>query len=93
MTLFQVLLNLQQFSDEMHIYVQRPWTLDSDANVCSQTAFTATIPEPPDSYTYFLDAALCKALLAQSQTRNLCLQDSCMAMIEYALQNKTEINT
>jgi hypothetical protein len=35
MTLFTVLLNLNQFPEQHNLYVQRPWTLESETLVQS----------------------------------------------------------
>ena len=37
MDLFHVLVNIQQFSEHDSIYVERPWTLESEAQVLSSS--------------------------------------------------------
>ena len=43
MTLFTVLLNLNQFPEQHSLYVQRPWTLESETLVQSPSSINNTL--------------------------------------------------
>lgn len=85
MTLFMVLLNLNQFPEQHNLYVQRPWTLDSETLVQNQTSINCII-QREDRYSYFLPISTIQQYFKYLEPKNLCLQDSCQRIIEFALQ-------
>ena len=63
MDLFHVLVNIQQFSEHDSIYVERPWTLESEARVIHiKDKATPTAHLENKVYTYFLDIYLVQDL-------------------------------
>ena len=85
MTLFTVLLNLNQFPEQHNLYVQRPWTLESETLVQNQTSMNCII-QGEDRYSYFLPIATIQQYFKYLEAKNLCLQYSCHRIIEFALQ-------
>ena len=53
MTLFMVLLNLNQFPEQHNLYVQRPWTLESETLVQRHSSINCIMWEK-NLYNYFL---------------------------------------
>jgi hypothetical protein len=45
MTLFTVLLNLNQFPEQHSLYVQRPWTLESETLVQNPSSINCIMRE------------------------------------------------
>jgi len=84
-TLFTVLLNLNQFPAQHSLYVQRPWTLESEALVQSPISINCIMQEK-NLYSYFLPIATIQQYFKYLEAKNLCLQDSCQRIIEFALQ-------
>jgi len=86
MDLFQVLLNLDQFSEEDTLYVQLPWTLESEVQVIfSPEEERKIIKTDNQLFEYFLDVSKVDALLVQLSHHNLCLRDQCQHIIEFAI--------
>ena len=85
MTLFMVLLNLDQFPERHSLYVQRPWTLDSETLVQRHSSINCNI-QKDNLYSYFLTISTIQPYFKYLEPKNLCLQDSCQRIIEFALQ-------
>lgn len=85
MTLFMVLLNLDQFPAQHSLYVLRPWTLESETLVQSHSS-NNDIRQDEDQYCYFLPISTIKQYFKYLEAKNLCLQDNCQRIIELALQ-------
>lgn len=85
MTLFTVLLNLNQFPEQHNLYVQRPWTLESETLVQSPSSINCIMREK-NLYNYFLPISTIQQYFKYLEPKNLCLQDSCQRIIEFALQ-------
>lgn len=85
MTLFMVLLNLDQFPERHSLYVQRPWTLDSETLVQRHSSINCNIKKD-NLYSYFLTISTIQQYFKYLEPKNLCLQDSCQCIIEFALQ-------
>ena len=85
MTLFTVLLNLNQFPERHSLYVQRPWTLDSETLVQRHSSINCNI-QKDNLYSYFLPISTIQQYFKYLEPKNLCLQDSCPRIIELALQ-------
>ena len=85
MTLFMVLLNLDQFSEQHSLYVQRPWTLESETLVQRHSSINCNI-QKDNLYSYFLTISPIQQYFKYLEPKNLCLQDSCQRIIEFALQ-------
>ena len=88
MNLFQILLNLHDFSDNETIYAVEPWTLESEAEVILEPA-TGLIHFSRDAkmFEYFLEITTAKALYQQLEIHNACTQAQCQHIIEYAIHN------
>ena len=87
--LFHVLLNIDQFSEEATIYVELPWTLESEAQVIYiKDKATPNIHLENKVYTYFLDIYLVDELVAQFANQNLCIRDTCQRIVEFAMNTE-----
>ncbi|NNH35459.1 hypothetical protein HLH12_07845 [Acinetobacter sp. NIPH 2377] len=85
MDLFHVLVNIQQFSEHDSIYVERPWTLESEAQVLSSSEDAKIISIENKVFEYFLDISIVDELLAQCSNQNLCIRDTSQRIIEFAI--------
>ena len=85
MTLFMVLLNLNQFPEQDSLYVQRPWTLESETLVQSPSSINCNM-QKDNLYSYFLPISTIQQYFKYLEPKNLCLQDSCQRIIEFAQQ-------
>ena len=84
MDLFHVLVNIQQFSEHDSIYVERPWTLESEAQVLSSSEDAKIISIENKVFEYFLDISIVDELLAQCTNQNLCIRDTSQRIVEFA---------
>ncbi|TCB38262.1 hypothetical protein E0H82_01310 [Acinetobacter sp. ANC 4910] len=87
MTLFMVLLNLDQFPKQHSLYVLHPWTLESETLVQSHTSINC-ITMGEDRYSYFLPISTIQQYFKYLEVKNVCLQDSCQRIIEFAQKNQ-----
>ena len=85
MDLFHVLVNIQQFSEHDSIYVERSWTLESEARVLSRSEDAKIISIENKVFEYFLDIAIVDELLAQCSNQNLCIRDTSQRIVEFAI--------
>ena len=85
MDLQYILLNINQFQQDAVIYAQKPWTLMSEAFVVSEDQIIELKNVEP---CHFLAVYQVRILLSKFQTQNLCLNDLCLRIIEYAIQLK-----
>lgn len=85
MDLFHILVNIQQFSEHDSIYVERPWTLESEAQVLSSSQDAKIISIENKVFEYFLDISIVDELLAQCSNQNLCIRDTSQRIVEFAI--------
>ena len=85
MDLFHVLVNIQQLSEHDSIYVERPWTLESEARVLSSSEDAKMISIENKIFEYFLDISIVDELLAQCTNQNLCIRDTSQRIVEFAI--------
>ena len=85
MDLFHVLVNIQQFSEHDSIYVERPWTLESEARALSRSEDAKIISIENKVFEYFLDISIVDELLAQCTNQNLCIRDTSQRIVEFAI--------
>lgn len=85
MDLFHVLVNVQQFSEHDSIYVELPWTLESEARVLSSSEDTKMISIENKVFEYFLDISIVDELLAECSNQNLCIRDTSQRIVEFAI--------
>ena len=88
MDLFHVLVNIQQFSEHDSIYVERPWTLESEAQVLSSSEDAKIISIENKVFEYFLDISIVDELLAQCSNQNLCIRDTSQRIVEFAINTR-----
>jgi hypothetical protein len=88
MNLFHVLVNIQQFSERDSIYVERPWTLESEAQVLSSSDDAKIISIEDKVFEYFLDVSIVDELLAQYMNQNSCIRDTCQRIVEFAMNTE-----
>ena len=88
MNVFQVLLNLNDFSDQHTIYAVEPWSLDSEAQVVIEPAEgLIQIQQQSQFFEYFIEIATAKMLLQQLESQNLCTQVQYQRIIDYVMDN------
>ncbi|TCB57583.1 hypothetical protein [Acinetobacter terrestris] len=85
MDLFHILVNILQFSEHDSIYVERPWTLESEAQVLSSSQDAKIISIENKVFEYFLDISIVDELLAQCSNQNLCIRDTSQRIVEFAI--------
>ncbi|WP_180089348.1 hypothetical protein [Acinetobacter sp. YH12219] len=101
MTLFQILLKLQNATDlnvseqnrlnHLAIYATEPWTLESTAQLRAASDKNLISPiatTPPQAFSYFLHASTVKSLFKRRANQNLCSQAQCQLIIEFALEQR-----
>lgn len=88
MDLFHILVNIQQFSEHDSIYVERPWTLESEAQVLSSSQDAKIISIENKVFEYFLDISIVDELLAQCSNQNLCIRDTSQRIVEFAINTE-----
>ena len=100
MTLFQILLKLQNTTDlsvseqkslnHLTIYATEPWTLESTAQLraIDKNLISPIATTPPQVFRYFLHASTVKSLFKHRSSQNLCSQAQCQLIIEFALEQK-----
>lgn len=86
MNLLTVLLNIHEYSNSDTLYVEQPWTLESYAILIIKED-TQPIMCNEIKYEYFLEIFIIKTLFKDYETQNVCLQDQCLKVIEYALND------
>ncbi|OTG65697.1 hypothetical protein B9T25_11330 [Acinetobacter sp. ANC 4470] len=87
MDLFYVLLNINNCSEDKTLYVERPWTLESEVQVIFHSNDAKNINIENKVFEYFLDVSVIDELFAQFANQNLCLRDTCQRIVEFALNN------
>lgn len=100
MTLFQILLKLQNATDlsiseqnslnHFAIYATEPWTLESTAQLraIDKNLILPTATTQPQAFSYFLHASTVKSLFKHRSSQNLCSQAQCQHIIEFALEKR-----
>ena len=98
MTLFQILLKLQNATDlsiseqnslnHLAIYASEPWTLESTAQLRAIDKNLISSTSPPQAFHYFLHTSTVKSLFKRRSSQNLCSQAQCQHIIEFALEQR-----
>ncbi|WP_180183043.1 hypothetical protein [Acinetobacter sp. YH01020] len=100
MTLFQILLKLQNATDlnvseqnrlnHLAIYATEPWTLESKAQLRAkdENLISPIATTQPQIFHYFLHASTVKSLFKRRANQNLCSQAQCQLIIEFALEQR-----
>ena len=100
MTLFQILLKLQNATDlsiseqnslnHLAIYASEPWTLESTAQLraIDKNLISPIATTQPQIFRYFLHASTVKSLFKRRANQNLCSQAQCQLIIEFALEQR-----
>ncbi|WP_180116526.1 hypothetical protein [Acinetobacter sp. YH12140] len=99
MTLFQILLKLQNATDlsiskknslnHLAIYASEPWTLESTAQLrAASDKNLISSTSPPQAFHYFLHTSTVKSLFKRRANQNLCSQAQCQVIIEFALEQR-----
>lgn len=100
MTLFQILLKLQNATDlslseqnslnHLAIYATEPWTLESTAQLraIDKNLISPIATTQPQAFSYFLHASTVKSLFKRRANQNLCSQAQCQLIIEFALEQR-----
>jgi hypothetical protein len=87
MDLFYVLVNINEFSEEHTLYVEQPWTLESETRLIEE-ATAQTLYYNHQAFERFLEISLIDELLLQYQQHNVCLREQCQQILEYALKKR-----
>lgn len=84
MDLFSVLLNIGQFPEQDTLYVEQPWTLESQTQVIELDPAAPFIQMNERVFTYFLEVSIIDELSIQFDQQNLCLLQA-----DYRVSSKT----
>ena len=84
MDLFSVLLNIGQFPEQDRLYVEQPWTLESQTQVIELDPAAPFIQMNERVFTYFLEVSIIDELSIQFDQQNLCLRERCQRVLEFA---------
>ena len=88
MNLFTVLLNIQEYSETDVLYVEQPWSLESDVILLDGSKEdTKPIVKNHQVFEYFLEIFMINELFEDLGTQNLCIQDQCQRIIEYVIND------
>lgn len=86
MNLFTTLLNISNLQDDQVLFVEQPWTPESEVELRTTTPIQNNDRK---NFKYFIKISELKLLILRFEMRNLCLRDSCYLVIEYALDHNT----
>lgn len=86
MNLFTTLLNISNLQDDQVLFVEQPWTPESETELRTTTPIQNNDRK---NFKYFIKVSELKLLMLRFEMRNLCLRDSCYLVIEYALDYNT----
>lgn len=86
MDLFTTLLNISNLQDDQVLFVEQPWTPESETELRTTTPIQNNDRK---NFKYFIKVSELKLLMLRFEMRNLCLRDSCYLVIEYALDHNT----
>ncbi len=86
MNLFATLLNISNLQNDQILFVEQPWTPESEVELRTTTPIQNNDRK---NFKYFIKISELKLLMLRFEIRNLCLRDSCYLVIEYALDHNT----
>lgn len=86
MNLFTVLLNIHEHCNADTLYVEQPWTLESKVILRAKDD-SQSIFHDSKVFEYFLEIFIIKELFEDNEAQNVCLQDQCLKIIEYAIND------
>ena len=89
MDLLSVLLNIGQFPEQDTLYVEQPWTLESQTQVIELDHAAPFIQMNERVFTYFLEVSIIDELSIHFDQQNLCLRERCQRVLEFALNQAT----
>lgn len=88
MSLGEVLKNLPSFQDEATIIAKKPWTLNSEAAVCTFDVNTRASDMESDGLTYFLEVSIARELRDDLVAAGFPDEDAlCQRIIDYAVND------
>ncbi|MEG0198948.1 MAG: hypothetical protein RR676_17675, partial [Acinetobacter sp.] len=73
MDLFTTLLNINNLQNDQVLFVEQPWTPESEVELRTTTQIQYTERE---NFKYFIKISELRLLLLRFEIRNLCLRDS-----------------
>ena len=85
MDLFTTLLNIGNLQDDQILFVEQPWTPESETELRTTTHIQNNERE---NFKYFIKVSELKLLLLRFEMRNVCLRDRCYLIIEYVIDHQ-----
>ena len=86
MDLLTTLLNINNLQNDQVLFVEQPWTPESETELKTMTQIQYTEGE---NFKYFIKISELRLLLLRFEVRNLCLRDSCYLVIEHVFDHQT----
>lgn len=86
MDLFTILLNIDNLQNDQVLFVEQPWTPESEVELRTTTPIQNNDRK---NFKYFIKISELRLLLLRFEVRNLCLRDSCYLVIEHVLDHQT----
>lgn len=83
MDLFTTLLNINNVQNDQILFVEKPWTPESQVTVLHVSFVKNSLAK---NFQFFLAVNELKRLVLQFETRNICLREMCYLIIEHALE-------
>ncbi len=86
MDLLTTLLNVDNLQNDQILFVEQPWTPESEVEVRTTTQIQNNDRK---NFKYFIKISELRLLLLRFEMRNLCLRDNCYLVIEHVLDHQT----
>lgn len=86
MDLFTTLLNINNLQNDQILFVEQPWTPESEVELRTTTPIQNNDRK---NFKYFIKISELRLLMLRFEVRNLCLRDSCYLVIEHVLDHQT----
>ena len=86
MDLFSILLNIDNLQNDQILFVEQPWTPESEVELRTTTPIQNNDRK---NFKYFIKISELRLLLLRFEVQNLCLRDSCYLIIEHVLHHQT----
>ena len=83
MDLFTTLLNINNVQNDQILFVEKPWTPESQVTVLHVSFVKNPLAK---NFQFFLAVKELKHLVLQFETRNVCLIELCYLIIEHVLE-------
>lgn len=85
MDLFSILLNIDNLQNDQILFVEQPWTPESEAELRTTTQIQNNDRK---NFKYFIKISELRLLLLRFEMCNVCLRDRCYLIIEHVLDHQ-----